>query len=336
MPVRSAVASDATVFHSTAWAQVLSETYGHQPRYCVTLDGGGSVLAGVPAFLVSSRLTGRRLVGAPFSDLCPPLVRDGENADGLAEGVLRDARRQGASYVEIRGSAPLPLEDAGFKDSPWFMRYVVPLGPPLGEIVARMHDSARRGVRKSERAGLEVRCSTSLDDLRRFYDLHVATRRGHGVPPQPYRFFERIHAHFFARERGYLLLASVGDRVVAGDLLLRNHRSLVYKFNASDSRFLEMRPNNALMWAAIQLGKRLDCQTLDLGRCEADNDGLRRFKLLWGAQELPLPYYYYPDVRGVTAMSQRRWASGLMAAAVRLAPRSLMEPASRMLYRHLG
>jgi len=327
---------EATVFHTAAWASVLGETYGYRPRYYALTEASGEIAAAAPMMLVSSRLTGRRLVGLPFSDLCPPLALPGSDSGVLAEALLRDAARERISYVEVRGPSPLPLEERGFKSASWFSRYLVPLDVPLAELEGRFHPSARRGIRKAEKEGVSVRCSDSADDLRRFYDLHLETRRGHGLMPQPFRFFQRIHAHYLATGDGFLLLAEAGGRLLAGDLLLRHGRTLVYKFNASDERSLERRPNNALMWEAVQLGQRLGCTELDLGRCETDNEGLRRFKALWASNEVALPYYFYPEVKGATAMSQKRLANTLLAAAVRFTPRPLLPRLGDLTYRHLG
>ena len=38
---------EGSVFHSTAWAAVLCETYGYQPRYYVLTDASGDI---PPAF----------------------------------------------------------------------------------------------------------------------------------------------------------------------------------------------------------------------------------------------------------------------------------------------
>ena len=50
---------DATIFHSTAWARVLVDTYGHRPCY-VQMSLNGSLLALVPMMEVQSVLTRSR------------------------------------------------------------------------------------------------------------------------------------------------------------------------------------------------------------------------------------------------------------------------------------
>lgn len=327
---------EGSVFHSAAWARVLLETYHYQPRYYVLTDASGDILAGVPLLLVRSRLTGRRLVGLPFSDLCPPLVRNGYDASPLLESIRKDAQGDHLSYVEMRGSSPLPLHQWDFQETSCFTRHVIPLDKPLEELEAAFHSSARRGMKKALREGVTVHSVTSLEEMRRFYRLYVTTRRKHGVVPAPYRFFEKIQAHLLAAGSGCLLLAEWQGRLIAADLLLWDARRLTYKFNVSDPQFLEQRPNNLLMWEAVRLGRELGCASFDLGRSEADNEGLHRFKSLWASEASPLPYYYYPTVRGFATEDGTSIKRTLMSIAVRLTPRPLLPRAGALLYRHLG
>ncbi len=327
---------EATVFHTTAWASVLLETYGYQPRYCVLAGASGDIMAGVPLLLVDSRLTGRRLVGLPFSDFCPPLALPGCDPSPLVESIRREASNGGLSYVEVRGPSSLPLEQWGFQHTSLFQRHIVPLDTPLNELQSKIHSSARRGAKKAEREGVRVRRAASCAEMRRFYDLYVATRRKHGLVPAPYRFFQSIQAHFLATDQGCLLLAELAGRLIAADLLLWHGRSLLYKANVSDHRFLEQRPNNVLMWEAIKLGKDLGCSVFDLGRSEADNEGLRRFKSLWASRAEPLPYFYYPRAKGFATEDGSSMKRRLLAAAVRVTPSVLLPRAGALLYGHLG
>src|ERR1051325_1907634 len=62
----------ASIFHSSAWARVLNETYGHSPHYfCAEHQGRLSEL--LPVMEVNSPWTGRRGVALPFTDECPHL-----------------------------------------------------------------------------------------------------------------------------------------------------------------------------------------------------------------------------------------------------------------------
>ena len=66
-------ADRATFFHTTAWARVLSESYGYKPLYFTIIDDGK--LAGlIPVMEIESLLTGKRGVSLPFTDFCPPVA----------------------------------------------------------------------------------------------------------------------------------------------------------------------------------------------------------------------------------------------------------------------
>ena len=67
------------------------------------------------------------------------------------------------------------------------------------------------------------------------------------------------------------------------------------------------------MWTAIQHLAREGFETLDFGRTDPSNEGLRTFKLGWGTTEARLPYYRY-DFRSksfVGTTGQSSWAGRL-------------------------
>jgi CelD/BcsL family acetyltransferase involved in cellulose biosynthesis len=162
------------------------------------------------------------------------------------------------------------------------------------------------------------------------------TRRKHGLLPQPWSFFANIHRYLIATGRGYLLLADVGGETIGGDLLLQFRDQLTYKFNASDPRFLHLRPNNLLLWRAMHLGAEAGYRTLDLGRCEEDNEGLRRFKLLGGAREQRVGYYHYPAAVGGSTLLSAKPARAALSFFVRYAPAFALEAVGAALYRNFA
>lgn len=326
----------ASVFHTAAWCRVLADTYNFRPMYVAAFDDEGEIRAAVPLMLVDSWLTSRRLVGLPFSDLCTPLVSD--ESYGLA--ALQVAQAQvdavGASVLEMRGRGGVDAPALGFHNGTNFLRHVIPLHASENTMKARLHDSARRAIKKAEREGITVREATDIESMREFYRLMVLTRRKHGLLPQPWRFFRNLHKHLFETGAGRLLLAEYNGRVIAGDLLLRFRDELVYKFNASDPAFLHLRPNNLLLWQAMVTGGAAGCKSLDLGRCDLENDGLRRFKLLWGSEEETLSYYYYPSNKGPSGLLSARYTRSALALFVKFAPTMALQGMGTALYGNFG
>jgi hypothetical protein len=145
-------------------------------------------------------------------------------------------------------------------------------------------------VTKAERDGVTVRRGESFEDLRIFYNLHLQTRRRLGTPVQPMRFFRLLWERVLAGGLGFVLLALHDGVPIAGAVFLAWNGTLVYKYGASDARFWRLRANNLVLWSGIRWGCENGMRTVDFGRTDLDNRGLRDFKNGWGAREEPLMY----------------------------------------------
>jgi lipid II:glycine glycyltransferase (peptidoglycan interpeptide bridge formation enzyme) len=167
----------------------------------------------------------------------------------------------------------------------------------------------QRNIRKAERTGVRVVLGRAPADVRRFYGLHLLTRRRLGAPVQPRRFFDLLAARLLARDEGFVLTAYVDDVPAAAAVFLVGNGTLIYKYGASDARYWEHRPNNLLFREAIRWGCEHGCHTFDWGRTDLEDEGLRQFKMGWGAREEPLVY-------AVIAAAPPRPASGRLQRAL--------------------
>jgi lipid II:glycine glycyltransferase (peptidoglycan interpeptide bridge formation enzyme) len=193
----------------------------------------------------------------------------------------------------------------------------------------------RRGIRKAQKSGLAVQFSTNEEAMRDFYVLHGATRRRHGLPPQPYRFFENITRHVLARGLGFIASISIASEPVAAAVFFHNKSRAIYKFGASDFAFQQLRPNNLLMWEAIRHCAGLGIETLHFGRTSFGNEGLRRFKLGFGAREERIDYFKY-DFGTRSFVTDTDRVEGWHNRVFRCMPGPLLRLAGRFLYPHLS
>jgi CelD/BcsL family acetyltransferase involved in cellulose biosynthesis len=219
----------------------------------------------------------RRWVSLPFTDSCPPL------ADAETLPVLVEALRTEIGTAELRGPVPDGESVAAG------VRHVLPLSPDPEALLRSFSPMHRRNIRRAEARGVEIRRGGS-EQLETFYRLHLLTRRRLGVPVQPRRFFALLGERVLDRHLGYVLTACVDGQPAAAAVFLEWHGTLVYKYGASDARFWDVRPNNLLFWTAIRDAALRGCHTLDFGRSDLTDEGLRRFKDGWGAHEEPLHY----------------------------------------------
>jgi CelD/BcsL family acetyltransferase involved in cellulose biosynthesis len=325
----TATAPRATIFHHPRWLALLHRRYRYPVAGAAVLDDAGAPLAGLPLAFVASRLTGRRLVGLPFSDACPPLLAEGapsEALDVLAGTLERERARRG---VPLQVCAPYPQVGTVTER---FLLHAVDLRSGADAVEKGMRPSARRHVRHAERLGVEVVTGTDRAALDAFYALHVHTRRRLGVPTQPKRFIRDLAA-LMADGLGFVALARYGGRAIAALVLLRAGATLTYKYGASDERFLRLRPNNLLFARVLRSACEAGLDTLDLGRTDPGQPGLAAFKRSLGASERPLAYTYAGGPPPAADGSRLERAAG---AVIRRTPATVGRIAGELLYRHAG
>ena len=268
----------ATAFHHPAWTSVLADAYGFEPGVFALRSIEGDVVAGLPFVRVRSRLTGSRLVALPFTDHSPALCAPGWDI-AMGEAIRSWAKEEGPLEVHAR----LPLEDGHWVSAG--VRHVMPLGDRETVWKRLSKTPVGRALRKAERSELIPHIERDLPAMRAFFRLHCLTRRRQGVPVQPWRFFEQLHRHVLSEGLGMIVLARYRGTPVAASLFLATNLTLIYKYGASDPAYLPLRPNNLVMWHAIEWGCEHGCATIDFGRSDIENSGLRQYKSSWGAQE---------------------------------------------------
>lgn len=326
--------SGASIFHSAGWAAVVAETYGFKPCY-FTGTRGKELVSLLPVMEVNSWLTGRRGVSLPFTDYCEPIAASETALQTVIKEALQYGRKAGWKYLEVRG---LPAAAAGFpgaRPSVSFFIHQLKLFPDTEFLFSRLESSARRAIRKAQKSGLTVESSQDEAAMRGYYALHCVTRREHGLPPQPLAFFLNIQRHIVSQNAGMIVTARRDGRAVASAVYLHRGATAIYKFGASDAEGQELRANNLVMWEAIQRYAREGKNILDFGRTSISNEGLRRYKLGWGTQEIKAHYHRY-DLQSDTFVQAGDDAVGWHNRVFRAMPAPLSRLAGNMLYRHMA
>jgi hypothetical protein len=324
----------ATPSHLSCWLAAIYKTYSFEPLlYVATNDEGG--IAGIfPLFKIKSAFTGSRAVSLPFSDYGGPLCTSAETEAEMVRFVKHEHQHK-VNYLEIRGT--LQNSD-GFVPYSYYKRHVLDLQKGLPEIQKSIDKKTiMYSVRKAEKAGVSIRQENTPFGLNEFYRLNNLTRRKHGVPCQPRAFFENLFSCIIGGNKGMILLALHDSDVIAASLFLTVAKKIHYKYNASDPVLLKKySPNHLLTWHIISWGVEHGFESLDFGRTSPDNEGLIRYKNMWGMTDGDLPYYYYPRVKGAVSTKESGLRYRCMTALWRHLPLGIMEKLSTVLFRHLG
>lgn len=322
----------AEIFHHPRWLELLRSQYGYEFQACCVRNGRG-IEAGIPIARIESRLTGKRLVSLPFSDVCLPALAgdaDPEAVVQLGQALAEETERAGLGLT-VHGALP---SAPGALVRHRFFRHLLPLSGDPAEIEGQYAKSQIGAMKKAVREGLRGERRTDAAALDAFYSLHLETRSRLGVPTQPKRFIRRFEELFDAG-LGFVWMVFDGQRPIAAAVLLSYNGTVTYKYSASDAGSLAKRPNNLLLPEAIRWSCEAGFHTFDFGRTDADNKGLRKFKRSWGANEHDLSYTYLAE--GEPAPEEGPpLRDRIVSTTIKRSPALVSRLAGEAFYRHFG
>ena len=315
-------------FHTASWAEVLQKSYNYKPVY-FTIRKQAALEALLPVMEVDSPLTGKRGVSLPFTDYCEPIASGAAQFRELFAAVVVLGKKNRWRYLELRGGETF----LGQTDSSeWHYAHTLNLGK-IG--IDTFSDSTRRNIKKAQRENLDVIISASPDALQNFCRLNALTRRIHGLPPQPRRFFQCVHDRILSRNMGFIVLASLRGTAIAANVYFTFGNQLLYKYGASDRAYQHLRASNLVMWEAIKWGCDRGYRSLCFGRTEPDNEGLRQFKAGWGARERLIKYYRF-DLQKGAFIKTPVIINPLFRKIFSKLPIPALNMLGSILYRHMG
>ena len=321
----------ASIFHSSAWARVLWETYRFRPFFYAEAareeKQAPAILALVEA---ESWVTGRRGVSAPFADECSILPSSNVSIPKAWDFALRVGEKRNWRTIEVRG-----VSEESLGMSLEFYQHTLPLFGGAARVFEGFDSSVRRAIRKAERSGIITTIERTEEAMRTYYQLHCLTRKKHGLPPQPLRFFLEIWRQIVAPGLGFVTIARLGKNAVAGAVFFEFQRRALYKYGASDPAADCLRPSNHAMWSGISELCERGATELSFGRSSLHNSGLRQYKLGWGSQESRLRYTKWNFGTNRFVQETDR-STGWQNAFFRKCPKAAARMIGRFIYPHIA
>lgn len=323
---------DASVFHRVEWLHALQATYGYRPFVFTSTPPSIPLQNGILLCEVRSFLTGNRLVSLPFSDHCEPLASRPDELNEILANLVNRITNERWKYIELRPICYAPRADTGLALTTTYHFHKLDLCPNEQTLFKRFHkDSIQRKIVRAEREGLRCEQGSSDELLSCFYELLIKTRRRHGIPPQPRKWFRNLIDAF--RSDLKIRVAFKKETPVASILTIKHHKTLVYKYGCSDSRYNNLGGTPLLFWQAIRDARASGVEELDMGRSDWSNEGLVTFKDRWGAQRKALQYWRYPCT---AAPSRWQTLAGQARRLVMAAPDCVLVMMSNVAYRHIA
>ena len=317
-------------FHTSGWAKVISESYGYKLLYFTEIENE-KLTALMPIMEIKSPLTGQRGVALPFTDHCPVIASDENHFQQLFGKIIEYGKKAQWKTIELRGGEEYLK---GNITSETYLTHSLDLTQSEKEVLSTFRSSTKRNIQKAINKDVQVEVLNSLEYVKEFYRLNCQTRKEHGLPSQPFYFFRKLYEHIISTKKGFVILASYHNKVVAGAVYAHFGNKAIFKYGASDKTYHYLRPNNLIMWETIKLYAQNGYKRLSLGRTKPEHEGLLQFKRGWGTRKKTIYYYKYDLTKDTFVKDTSRIKS--FHAVFKKLPLPLLKLTGRLFYRHIG
>lgn len=329
------------ICHLSGWKEVLERAFSHiKGRFLVLLDpADGEIRAGLPVYLVSSLLTGIRLVSIPFATLCDPLASSRTDMELLLGAASKLAADVKAPRIEIRTLASAHLMgNSGYRKVDFYKHHFLTLDEPAERLLKRFHyKSVRSTLNRCQRNGLELTTDCSYEALQRFFNFHVSVRKRLGLPPQPFRLFENLWREFAPEGMLRILWASHRGEPIASIIVFRFKDRVSWEYVGERQEFRYQNPTHFLVWEAIKQACAEGYKIFDFGRTSTSNLGLMDFKRRWGTTVTDLPQYWLPaNGTHFPDNAEKSLQYRFLKTLIRKIPEPFLSRLGELCYRHMG
>lgn len=278
---------EATFFHLSAWAAVISESFGHATHYAMA-EQDGAIVGVLPLARMRTRLFGDVLASTPFCVYGGPVAATPEASAALTAHAEELRRRIGAPVLEFRR---LDAPDPGFVERPplyyTFRKAITITGDDVKDMQANIPRKQRAEVRKGLKLGLTSISNSDTDALHRVYAESV---RNLGSPVFPRRYFRALAAAFPDAHDVTTVLHE--GRPVASVLNFHFRDQVLPYYGGGVRAARALSANDVMYWEVMRrAGAERGARLFDFGRSKVDT-GAFSYKKNWGFAPEPLHYCY--------------------------------------------
>jgi len=277
------------LFYSKKWIEVLKGEYDFDFYVVVS---SSQTEKPIFVFVQLADIFGKRILSLPFSDYTEPLVQT-ENELCEILNFLKESYKNHAITIKYHGIIDeSKIND--YKNIRQALCHRVFLDNNSDMIWQKTSRAFKKGVKKAKKHKLYVKKYNCSDGIAIFHQMLTDLRRNKlHILPQPKSYYMRMYDNFICQEKGNLWMTFMDNKPIAAAILLHSGEAMFDKMGVSDSKYLEYRPNNILLWEIMKYGQSNGFKYLDMGLTPSGNEGLMRFKDSLGGKKTPINYYRY-------------------------------------------
>lgn len=279
-----AEAPSASFFHRYAWAEVIQESFGHDPHYLMACQGD-RIYGILPLVHKKSSLFGDALISTPFLSYGGVASDDPDARRVLELRAAELADALSVQYLEFRDSGS--KRDGDLPSATQYATFRKAIPESLEEIIQNVPRKGRRhDLKRSQRQGLIFEVPGRLED---FYRVLGESYRDLGTPIFPKAYFKRI-LDAFPQETELCTVKKDGQPLSAA--LVFYFRDHVQPFYAGGRRVARnLHANDFLFLKIMCRARERGIHIFDFGRSKVGT-GSYAYKSHWGFEVAPLSYRY--------------------------------------------
>lgn len=281
-------APGGNIFQTPEMARVYERTSGYEPISIFVTEEDQ-----IKGLALASLLWNGRWPLRPLSSRCVlqggPLYSEPRYARALLRGLDGLVSKR-ALYTEVRNLREMPsqvptFEASGYTFAP-HLNYHLDLSQGEEAVWSSMSKGRRRGITKSEKAGLEFSELQNRSQLPMFYEMLEETYSEVGIPLADKSLFLAAYRHLRPlQEVKFFLCHHHGEPIACRALLI--FRKTIYDWYAGFLRtHRTKRPNDFLVWNILKWGVKNEYEDFDFGGAGSPKEeyGPREFKRSFGGK----------------------------------------------------
>jgi len=286
------------IFQSSYMADVYRATKNYEPISLAAVDlENGEILAVLQAVIIKDA---SGLVGSISSRSIingGPIFAEGKKGLEALEKLLNYYEhflRNRAIYTQIRNMWNTEkfrntLESLGYQYEP-HLNYLIDLNRPAEEIWGDIHKSHRKGIKRAEKAEIQVRKIEVKKEITECYKIIEEIYKNVSLPLADISLFENAYEKL--SERGFVdfYLATLNGKVIGSRILLK-YRNRVYEWYAGSKQEIN-HVNQAVVWHMLSEYAGNE-KIFDFGGAGHPDKpyGVREFKKSFGGEEVNFGRY---------------------------------------------
>lgn len=285
------------IYHLVEWGEIIQKTFGHTPFFVFIKNN--EMLDGVmPLIKFNSPVFGKFAVSMPFVNYGGILFNQVNEFQDVVNFLSEFQKREKMKFIEIRYDSRFDVELPYKQHKVTFM---LDLPSDEDQLWKSFKSKTRSQIRRPLKENMYARTG-GIELLDLFYQVFAHNMRDLGTPVYTKKFFKNILTTF-PDDAFLVVVFSKDDIPTASSFLLKFKDTMEIPWASSIRKYNRFSPNMLLYWESLKLAIQQGLTIFDFGRC-TPGSGTYRFKKQWGAQEMPLFWYYIlPEFQALPEMN---------------------------------